>query len=1464
MKKLFILIFTFFFFQSNLAFSKNGWIGISWDQITPKLKEFYSLDTNEGLLISIITKGSPADLSGLKAGDIIISAENNKNINNIFLKAIVENKNPGDFLNLEVLRTGNEKKIFKITIGDKKNYNPTAAITSESNKFAEFLYWPGWAIKTPENKISKIYFITDPELVKKYDTKNWVITCLDKKSDLFKKGVKLYDEVVEINGQPINLYKYSNKPFDLKVKRDSKILTFRNVQPLIMNNENDLICVAEFASMVCSNLLFNNVHDKNGKFDLKLAQKNNLEIYECCEKNKVTYLPFLEMDEGTSIRMTFFKLYLDLLARKDEDEDKVKLKKYVKIAEVELQKIDIIKKKFPDYKLPESYYDVVDILTKTNLYSKGFKDDVLIDYKKEENTQRLKTRIDEKVKSDIKDIDTLKLIENRSYFLIQSAEYDYLEDILKKAIQNNYSEDSDAYINLLGKFYSTLAEIYYKQSNLQRLTQNNLDAENWLKNKTTSIHTRLINKNFLTSAWHSIILLDPKKFVKEFKDIGWKKIDNYLNEFYLLSTQDQKSILEIDKGYLYDGYFSLASQNTYINFSDKRYDYYHLKALEQIDLNSKNGKHHQIYIYAPLLNAANLNNDEVGINKILLDVKRFLVEAKGNDDYLVAIGNNLGNLYNFYSSKGLYAELEELLISYEKIFSTDTSKKEAQLLGNNFFYFYAKSDIERNKNKYEMSVNYLEKIINIPQYSLTNIFSELRKNRNIDLDLIKQIILTNVLPDLFDGYYKTGNFKKIKEVTLEGLGVEIDNISYKNLEDTFAVLHPIRVLNPLLSYYIRENNMEKANMVAKFIDDNLDKITKQNLPGENQKKPDDFTYNANDLIKINQKRLAYDLYNKANDLVLKRYNDIFYNSIWRTTSNDINSAVEFLEGSKLINSEDFFNKAHNTSQIIKNSNFSREILKAYISKKNQENPQLTKYHNVQSELISLIKMEELKLTRSVDKMAQNEFKKDFDYKRNEFILIEEKIRITNPEYFKTIKIEGVKLQEIQNKLKPNQAVLDYYFSENKLAVVIIKKSSYDVHIENISLNNLQNIKNNIRNTLQISRNGTLVPYDIKSGYRFNEIVFLNLVKHLKNINYLYIVPHGPLNEIPIHALPKNNGTGCIDCSNIEWNFSDYTFNYLAGLDSFQDSGNDEFFAKILKENFKQVYNEFESNKDLKTLKDNTVNVLSNIFKSPEDKKNKNVLQTTSKIKYLGIGDPDLYAKNLKKDKSLESLNYEKLTALRSLNLNSDIRSINIQDFYSPLKSSRDEIIFAAKTFGEDNSKVLLKENATETNLKETDLKNFNIVHFATHAEVSGAMKGLNEPFLVLSPPKEKSAKDNGLLMMNEIMQLNLNADLVILSACNTGSVEDQYSGSYSGLAKAFFVAGAKSVLVSNWFIEDAATQRLVTKFTENISKDNGNFAENLNLTMKEFSKQNNQYSHPIFWAPFVFVGTDTEISKNLN
>lgn len=181
---------------------------------------------------------------------------------------------------------------------------------------------------------------------------------------------------------------------------------------------------------------------------------------------------------------------------------------------------------------------------------------------------------------------------------------------------------------------------------------------------------------------------------------------------------------------------------------------------------------------------------------------------------------------------------------------------------------------------------------------------------------------------------------------------------------------------------------------------------------------------------------------------------------------------------------------------------------------------------------------------------------------------------------------------------------------------------------------------------------------------------------------------------------------------------------------------------------------------------------------------------------------------------------------------------------------------AAGFFNSPDNIILLKSDATETKIKSLDLSKFRVIHFATHGEVSGAIQGINQPFLVLSPPGIETEIDDGLLTMSEIMQLNTNADIVILSACNTASVEDQYSGSFSGLAKAFFISGSKSLLVSNWYVETKATQKLVTKFIKNFSANELSYAGDLNLTMREFINESSKNSHPIYWAPFVFVGQD--------
>jgi len=1291
------------------------------------------------------------------------------------------------------------------------------------------LYFPGWYVKKPDEKISKVYLtLFNKELVKKkYDTPNPVITCLDKNSDLYKKGAKLYDEILEVNGKHPSLYQNSPEQFSVKIKRENQILILQKLNPVVFGEE-DLICVPENSDAICLKEFIKHTQDPNLWF----------KVFDCCERNNVLIFPFLEKNEGTFLRLDSLKWVIFDLQKQQKYAE---LKRYIKIAERHFKSVDLVIKQFPDYKITKSYYELSSEISKLNLYNKDFKDDSKVEYDLNENIGRIKNSIDNQIKEGSKNLVTLNFVRSNMFYLKQEKQFEYLEKIFTKLINENYSETSDEYILIIGEFYEYLGWIYAEQFNSKKFKKTIEEAQNWIKQKTPlTVQTRVTKKRILhLNAIFALSLnLDS---INTFIKTDIKNIENYINEFELLPIEEQKQILLKDKTYLYDGYSDVANIDSIFNFTGKGISYYSFKALEELKLRPQIGNHYKIYIYSNLLLGADKFNDDVLVNKTLLDIKNFFIEAKGKDQHLIAIKNSLSILSGFYIQNGFFAELNELINFYDKLFVVKYSENLSQLeLGAIYYYYNAKSYIERNNNNYKKSLEYLEKIVNIPYFKIETIIYDYNYHKGA-IDNLRLLVLQNILPDIFDGYYQTNQIQKIKEITKLGLNVEIDNLSYENLEPILLVSNPMRIFNPLIFYYLENKDKERLEMVARFINNNLEKIGQESTFGTSLKSPSDFTYSAAELIKNNEKKLASNLYEKANYLVSKKYNDVLFNSIWRYSNSDINAATQILEGAKLLENDNFFDKAFNTAQIIKNANTSRDIIKGYLAKKNQSNPDISKYHNLQKELISLTKLEEATLTRTSNKILQDKLNKEFEIKKNLLDQLEQKIKKNNPEYFQSIKFEGVKLKNIQNKLKPNQAIIDYYFSDNKLAVIIIKKDSYDIHIQKITAKDLNLLKNNIRNTLQVSKSGNLIPFDLKSGYELNKIVFLNLRKYLTDINYLFIIPNGVLNEIPLHTLPENDGSNCLDCSLVKWNFSNFTFNYLANLDKFQDSNTEDFLNVILKDNFRKIFNEFE-------------NVKNNY------QKNKNI----NNITYLGVGDPDLYEKKSKKNKSVENLNLDRFLVLRSINLNGNTRSINIEDFYSPIKGSRDEILFAAKTFGEKNSTILLREDATETKFKETDLSKFNIIHFATHAEVSGALKGLNEPFLVLSPPKENTDKDNGLLMMNEIMQLNLNADLVILSACNTGSVEDQYSGSYSGLAKAFFVAGAKSVLVSNWYVEDAATQRLIKKFIQNLSKNEGDFAENLNLTMKELSIQKNQYSHPIFWAPFVFVGIDKEINKNLN
>ena len=137
-----------------------------------------------------------------------------------------------------------------------------------------------------------------------------------------------------------------------------------------------------------------------------------------------------------------------------------------------------------------------------------------------------------------------------------------------------------------------------------------------------------------------------------------------------------------------------------------------------------------------------------------------------------------------------------------------------------------------------------------------------------------------------------------------------------------------------------------------------------------------------------------------------------------------------------------------------------------------------------------------------------------------------------------------------------------------------------------------------------------------------------------------------------------------------------------------------------------------------------------------------------------------------------------------------------------LPETRTEVQAIAKVLKSDPNDIKLGLGATVTAVKQAKLDQYRIVYFATHGLVSGDMqkfaKSKVEPALVFTIPDKPTDFDDGLLAASEIAQLKLNADWVVLSACNTASSDGVGAEALSGLARAFLYAGARSLVVSHW------------------------------------------------------------------
>lgn len=205
----------------------------------------------------------------------------------------------------------------------------------------------------------------------------------------------------------------------------------------------------------------------------------------------------------------------------------------------------------------------------------------------------------------------------------------------------------------------------------------------------------------------------------------------------------------------------------------------------------------------------------------------------------------------------------------------------------------------------------------------------------------------------------------------------------------------------------------------------------------------------------------------------------------------------------------------------------------------------------------------------------------------------------------------------------------------------------------------------------------------------------------------------------------------------------------------------------------------------------------------------------------------------------------------------------LRDFtLQPLPYSGEEARQISQIWGLplDSPHMNLGSQASVKRVKELDLARYRMLHFATHAVLQDEILWATQPSLVLSPDQERGPPS--LLRFADILELKLDADLVVLSACNTRLGQQHVGEGIVGLTRAFMYAGAQSVVVSLWNVQDQSTSLFMQRFHQHL-KDGISKAEALRQAKLEIMHETielqatgtrESLASPFFWAPFVLVG----------
>ncbi|MBR0682500.1 CHAT domain-containing protein [Roseomonas eburnea] len=194
-----------------------------------------------------------------------------------------------------------------------------------------------------------------------------------------------------------------------------------------------------------------------------------------------------------------------------------------------------------------------------------------------------------------------------------------------------------------------------------------------------------------------------------------------------------------------------------------------------------------------------------------------------------------------------------------------------------------------------------------------------------------------------------------------------------------------------------------------------------------------------------------------------------------------------------------------------------------------------------------------------------------------------------------------------------------------------------------------------------------------------------------------------------------------------------------------------------------------------------------------------------------------------------------------------------------LPGTRAEVTASRALLGAAPDRAILGADFTLPNMRRQRLDQYRVVHLATHALLPGELSCLTEPSIVASPPAGAPSADPAFLKASEVLDIKMDADLVILSACNTGGPGGEGGGeALSGLARAFFYAGARGLMVTHWAVDDAAAALTVA---DTLRRQQGGASSAASLRGAQMLILDEAgrnlpaaFAHPYYWAPFVLIG----------